>query len=861
MLVRMDSLPPPPADTIFINSEWGAAPTKSASTFPYEDKADARYFLHVQNGKFYSATWNGSAYVPGFEVDAAGVVTATVAPADDGPSNGLDYVRTGIEYDASHNPMNYYDDSAITYGQVPPASGFDDPTTTAVESLSLTAGSNAFSSLKAAFAAIGDGTAAIDGNNDRIVILGGIYFETLWFPRNNNIASSPTQTTSTYYAPATLANFNGKLQSNLTIIGDPLDRPIVTRGSVWDGEKTENLTLANIVFKGIPGTSGNGVHPSGYAPTANVAGSNTAKVFNILGDSNTFPDPGIAAAATAGYRLNLTVDNIVLDGQKIRVPFGAKSALPAAAAVTAGVMTNQQTVQSTYNNVVSSTGSRYGWESRGEYGSFTFTDNTLMGLRGFATFDSSSATNNNCTWTSFVFERNTISDIWGSSAIRGEDIAAPAPATPRADLASVRHNTFRDLGIDLIQGYTWDGTSFVATSTIPFSFLYDNQTQAGGALKLFNLRVGNIYNNSFINVNITRDWFTKPLLVLPGHPDFIPMGAGILIRDFRNSTALPTGPWTDLATYNIVGNLFEGCQQGIGLDPVNTGQSARFIPGGVVEDNSFVRCRSGIYFYDGIINSLAMRIGNNIFTQATNDPLGVGIGAGSNLNVVGGVVFDTNSSVAAEVPAPVLDATDNYFSDPSDAFVDNSPAVGGGDFVGDGAGESLASFPVLDSDGDGVSDSAETVLGTNPTNADTDGDGIPDGVEQRIGSNPNSNTDPADTSDTDSDNVINSEETLRGLNPADADTDNDGIRDDYEILVGTSASDASQTPSFGDANEDGVRNDTDAIVILEAFLDITVLNVTNRDRVDINRDGGVDNVDAVILYQNVIGNVSYLPFP
>ncbi|MBX3744750.1 MAG: Ig-like domain-containing protein [Verrucomicrobiae bacterium] len=41
-----------------------------------------------------------------------------------------------------------------------------------------------------------------------------------------------------------------------------------------------------------------------------------------------------------------------------------------------------------------------------------------------------------------------------------------------------------------------------------------------------------------------------------------------------------------------------------------------------------------------------------------------------------------------------------------------------------------------DSDGDGLPDDLEDVLGTNPANPDTDGDGIPDGVEVRNGTDP-----------------------------------------------------------------------------------------------------------------------------
>ena len=45
--------------------------------------------------------------------------------------------------------------------------------------------------------------------------------------------------------------------------------------------------------------------------------------------------------------------------------------------------------------------------------------------------------------------------------------------------------------------------------------------------------------------------------------------------------------------------------------------------------------------------------------------------------------------------------------------------------------------PSTDSDGDGLSDSEELALGTNPEQADSDGDGFSDGEEVFLGSNPN----------------------------------------------------------------------------------------------------------------------------
>jgi len=50
----------------------------------------------------------------------------------------------------------------------------------------------------------------------------------------------------------------------------------------------------------------------------------------------------------------------------------------------------------------------------------------------------------------------------------------------------------------------------------------------------------------------------------------------------------------------------------------------------------------------------------------------------------------------------------------------------------------------VDTDGDGICDSDELIIGTNPFLADTDGDGYPDGLELQLGSDP---LDPKSTPD------------------------------------------------------------------------------------------------------------------
>lgn len=78
------------------------------------------------------------------------------------------------------------------------------------------------------------------------------------------------------------------------------------------------------------------------------------------------------------------------------------------------------------------------------------------------------------------------------------------------------------------------------------------------------------------------------------------------------------------------------------------------------------------------------------------------------------------------------------------------------------SGRALSTLPAdVDTDGDGLTDNQEAIIGTNPNNPDTDGDGIRDGVE--VGPDVNK------PKDTDGDQIPDA------LEPNDVDTDGDGF--------------------------------------------------------------------------------------
>ena len=84
-----------------------------------------------------------------------------------------------------------------------------------------------------------------------------------------------------------------------------------------------------------------------------------------------------------------------------------------------------------------------------------------------------------------------------------------------------------------------------------------------------------------------------------------------------------------------------------------------------------------------------------------------------------------------------------------------------------------------DTDGDGLSDTQEVEIGTDPTNPDTDADALSDGDEvlQRT-------TDPLNP-DTDGDVLTDGDEVRRSTDPLNPDTDRDGLMDGNEVEIGT----------------------------------------------------------------------------
>jgi len=94
----------------------------------------------------------------------------------------------------------------------------------------------------------------------------------------------------------------------------------------------------------------------------------------------------------------------------------------------------------------------------------------------------------------------------------------------------------------------------------------------------------------------------------------------------------------------------------------------------------------------------------------------------------------------------------------------------------------LIACSAADSDDDGLSNSREAELGTNPDKADTDSDGLDDRNEIKLGTDPLVN-------DTDGDGLLDGDEGPAGADPLIVDTDGDGYTDRDEVFTGHSPAD------------------------------------------------------------------------
>ena len=164
-------------------------------------------------------------------------------------------------------------------------------------------------------------------------------------------------------------------------------------------------------------------------------------------------------------------------------------------------------------------------------------------------------------------------------------------------------------------------------------------------------------------------------------------------------------------------------------------------------------------------------------------------------------------------------------TNPLDSDTDDGGRSDGSEVLADRTNPLDGSDDVSDDDGDGVSNTDELRLGTNPANKDTDGDGVLDNVELSTGATGNG---PFSAIDTDGDGIIDAKDT---------DDDND------TILTSKELADALSAKLGDDVDGDGKKNWLDK--------DADADGIGDKDEpADANGNGVADYLEAAIPAQD-----------
>ncbi|WP_455234574.1 S8 family serine peptidase [Thiogranum longum] len=218
-----------------------------------------------------------------------------------------------------------------------------------------------------------------------------------------------------------------------------------------------------------------------------------------------------------------------------------------------------------------------------------------------------------------------------------------------------------------------------------------------------------------------------------------------------------------------------------------------------------------------------------------------------------GVSNGTSFSTPTTAGAAALLTEQNGWSSPADlADLLRTQAQDTGaadpDFVY-GAGK--LQLPLIDSDGDGLTNVEEIALGTDALDADSDDDDLSDFDEDRL-----HGTDPRDA-DSDDDGLDDAEEvTVYYTDPLTPDSDGDGLSDFDEVAIyGTDPLSSNR----GDLAPRGMPNgaiDAGDVVVLNRLVSGGI-SPTPGELVlgDLNDNGGLDSGDLVLLMRVLNGDI------
>lgn len=226
--------------------------------------------------------------------------------------------------------------------------------------------------------------------------------------------------------------------------------------------------------------------------------------------------------------------------------------------------------------------------------------------------------------------------------------------------------------------------------------------------------------------------------------------------------------------------------------------------------------------YEGDYDGDCYADGNDAFPKDPDEWLDTdsdGIGDNSDTDKDGDGLTNTEETAMGTDPLD-SDSDDDGLVD----GFDNCPLDGSSSDQTDTDGDDIGDVCDTDSDNDGLSDTDEAIQGTDPLDSDTDDDGSSDGDEVNI-----EGTDPLDR-DTDDDSFDDGPDVFPNDPAENADSDGDGVGDKADLC--DDDPDAENKDTDNDGEGDVCDDDADGDGILN-----TVENIIGSDYLDSDTDG------------------------